>query len=337
MSIHLGDTSEKKPIGIPVFHTGIFGQSGIGKTKLLHYMIDQVVREDYRVIIIDSKSNNLGGPEFEGVGTDYPFYIEQSTDPDIFRSLIEGMRPKGKGNMERYRGGFIEICDNTKNFVDIGRNLKAKLQDPKIKGNTKAMYKEIEYDYKRLITLIENENFTTMPPKLEDQIIRIPSYRLGNLGLQGLVVKSYVELIMRSESKLIFILDEAPDFVNQKRFNPAKDVIAQPDAKGTSSKIFGWYSGQTLTQFDKANMKNLWYWAIGREMERNEKKDAFETQTFKKYKPDDFAKLKQREFIVITPDFTEQITVPKIEDNVPVVKEYVEPKPLLKEESWDDV
>jgi hypothetical protein len=311
MTIHIGDAPNGDRIDIPVHHTGVFGQTGVGKTRLLKYMIGQAVEQGFHILIFDSK---VTGAEFEGIGVDVGFYIDESTDPDIFRSLLEGMRTRGRGNMERYRGGFIEVCDGAENFGEIGRKLETKLADSKIKGYTRAMYNEIAYDYGRLMKLLKDQKFPgTLPDIRHIQVARVPTYRLPNLALQGLVVRSMVERYLHDgPHKLIIVVDEAPNFVNQKRFNPAKDALQELDAQGRSADKFGWYSGQTITGFDKANMKNLWYWVMGREMEKNEAKDVFDTQTSKALSIDEIKRMRVREFIVSTPEGARVVMVPRL-------------------------
>jgi hypothetical protein len=302
-------------------------------------MLGQVEAEGYGVLIFDSK---VTGAEFEGIGEELPFYMEQSTDPDVFRSLIEGMRTKGKGNMERFRAGFIEVCDGTKSFKEIGDNLEAKLADTKkIKGWTRGMYSEIYFDYKRLMSLVGDFEFVDGLVMLPGQVHRMPTCKLPNLALQGLVVKSCVEAVLGGGfSKLLVLVDEAPNFVPQFEFSPAKSALQRLDSQGRSKEIFGWYSGQTLTGFDKRNMKNLWYWVIGREMENNEAKDAWKTQTTKVYKQDEFRTLKTREFVAISPDFTKKITVPFVGQHVTALTPTAEPLARAFEkvvEDWSDV
>lgn len=312
MTIHLGDSADAKRFEIPVWHTGAFGQSGVGKTMLLKYMLKQATDEGYRALVIDSRLTN---PEFEGIGQDIPLYLEESTDPDVFRSLIEQMRAKGRGNMERYRGGFIEICSGAKSFAEIGRRLDAKLSDKKIKGYTRTMYFEIKHDYDRLMKLIGNFEFSKKL-KLADKspISRMETRVLPTATLQGLVVRSVIEELMRrGEKKLIVLIDEAPNFCHQEHFNPAKEAIQTLDNQGRANELFGWYSGQTLSGFDKANMKNLLYWALGREMERNEAKAVHETQTYNVLNVQEIRRLKQREFLAISPDETVKIMVPYVE------------------------
>jgi hypothetical protein len=137
---------------------------------------------------------------------------------------------------------------------------------------------------------------------------------LPNLALQGLVLKSVVDWVLRYEERVITVVDEAPNFVNQKKYNPAKETLQRLDAQGRSKEDFGWYSGQTLTGFAKENMKNLWYWVMGREMERNEAKDVHETQSQKILSVDMIKVMKVREFLVSTPDFTKLVSVPKIDE-----------------------
>ena len=303
---------------------------------MLKYMMSQAVNEGFKVLIFDSK---ITGPEFEGVGTDIPFYLQESTDPDVFRSLLEGMRTRGKGNMERYRGGFIEVCDGAKDFMELGERLQAKLSDKRIRGGTRMMYYEINHDYKRLMKLLEAKKFSKKLV-IPGPIARMPTWELPNLALQGLIVASTVEETMRTEEKMIYLIDEAPNFVSQKQFNPAKHTIQIMDAQGRSKQLFGWYSGQTLTGFDKANMKNLWYWVIGREMEQNEAKDAYGVQTTKILTLDQVRTLKVREFLVATPDFTKLVTVPYVDEEMLFPqREFweVTPETVGVPEDWSDI
>lgn len=351
--IHIGDSTDysepghivdrEERVEIPIWHTGIFAQSGMGKTKLLKYMISQAVKEHFRVIIFDSK---VVGPEFVGIGQEAPLFLRESTDPDVFRSLLEDMRTKGRGNMERYRGGFIELCDPpdgepAKDFAEIEKRLQKKLSDKKIRGSTRLMYYEINHDLVKLKKLIQSKEIASEPSTPNSMIVRYPTWQLPSLALQGLVVKSVIEEAMPFAKKTIFVIDEAPNFIHQRKFNPAKDAIQTLDAQGRSNELFGWYCGQTLTGFDKANMKNLWYWVIGREMEPNEAKDAYDIQTTKILSVDQIRTLKVRQFIVATPDTTKLITVPMVDEkalfpleNVDVMPwgEEIRPLPPIKDE-----
>jgi hypothetical protein len=336
--IHIGDDASGEKVSIPVFHTGVFGQTGVGKTSLLKYMLKQAKAEGYKAVIFDSK---LTQPEFKGIGVDVPFYLQESTDPDVYKSLIEGMRTRGRGNMDRYRGGFIEICEPfdappAKDYEDIGRRLEAKLHDSRIRGGTRAMYSEIYHDHLKLMELLGSSKYVWDDIRNyidKYDILRVPTRDLPNLNLQGLVVRSIVEALLPIGRRLIFLVDEAPNFVNQKQYNPAKSALQQLDGQGRSREIYGWYSGQTISGFDKANMKNLWYWILGREMERNEAETVFQTQTDKILTAEQIKKLKVREFIVATPEFTKLVTVPEI--STPVLIE--EAAVALPDEDWSDV
>lgn len=312
--IHVGNTEDGRRFEIPVHHTGIFGQTGVGKTRALKYMARQAVDEGFGVLIIDSK---IPHPEFNGFGIDIPLYLEESTDADVFRSLIEGMRTEGRGDMNRYRGGFIEICEppdepKAESFKHIGARLNKKLHDKAIKGNTRVMYAEIRRDYNKLMEMLGEHEFSK---KLEipRPIARMETRVLPNVALQGLIVKSVIDQVLRQEKDLIILVDEAPNFCHQKIYNPAKRALMALDAQGRSKGIFGWYSGQTLTGFDKSNMKNLWYWVIGREMETNEAKDAHSVQTFKRLSVDEIRRLGVQEFVAVSPEATEKIRIPDVD------------------------
>ena len=319
--IRIGETVEREEVSVPVFHTGIFSRSGMGKTTLIKDMIRQAVEQGFRVLIFDSK---ITEPEFEGMGTTIPFYLHQSTDPDVYRSLIESVRTGDKGDMKYFRGGFIDVCEPevgppAKDFADIGFNLQAKLDDHKrINGKTRQMYREIQRDHKVLMKMLDN--FTFWPEErlrqmFEDRnlILRMPVRDLPSLSLQGLVVRSVVQWVLyHGFRKTIIVVDEAPNFVHQSEYNPAKHALSELDAQGRSKQIFGWYTGQTLTGFDKRNMKNLQEWILGGEMERNEVKAIYQTQTDKVLTQDQIKKLKVREFIVSTPEWSKLVKVPDL-------------------------
>ena len=349
--IHIGDTKDGgERVELPVWHTGTFGQSGVGKTKLLKYMMSQANKEGFNVFIFDSK---VTGSEFEGIGEELPFYLEApldpdagAIDPDAFRSLIEGMRTDRQANMDRYRMAFIKICYGAKDFSDIGDSLKAKLANPKVRGYTEQMYSEISHDYHRLTKLLEKHPFSKelQLPASTPYIARMPTFKLPNLALQGLVVRSTVENMLRWAEKTIFLVDEAPNFVPQRGYNPAKATLQDLDEQGRKKELFGWYSGQTITGFDKANMKNLWYWIMGREMERNEAKDVYDTQTYKALTVDQVKQLKVREFIVSTPDYTKLVTVPHVDEaalfpqrNEPLVAMLPSVFRVERTEDWTEV
>lgn len=311
--IVLGHDKDGQPKKIPVHHTGVFGQTGVGKTRELKFMARQAVDAGYSVLIVDSK---IPHPEFKGFGVDVPLYLEESTDADIFRSLIEGMRTEGRGDMQRYRGGFIELTEPAdapmaENFAQIGVRLEEKMHDKKIRGSTRTMYSEIRRDFRKLIDLLGEHKFSKHL-EIPRPLARMETRVLPNVALQGLVVKSVVNEILRREKDLIILVDEAPNFVHQKYYNPAKSALMALDNQGRSKRLFGWYSGQTLTGFDKANMKNVWYYLIGREMETNEAKDAHAVQTYKRLTVDEIRRLGVQEFVVVTPNSTDKIRVPDL-------------------------
>ena len=318
MSINIGDTDAGEHISIPIHHTAIFGMTGVGKTKLLKHMLAQAVEQGFRVIIFDSK---ITGPEFAGIGEDLPFYMESpideslgQIDPDAIQALCEGMRTRKKANMDRYRGGFIEICKDAKDFAEVNKNLQSKLADNHVRGNTRLMYQEIAYDFVRLLKMLKTQHFSNTMV-LPTSIGRVPTCDLPNIAIQGLVVRSMVESLLRWPQwrKVVIIVDEAPNFIHQKKYNPAKDALQQLDAQGRSTEKFGWYSGQTITGIDKASLKNTWYWIMGREQEQNEAKDVYDTQTYKVRSADEVKQLKVRQFIVSTPDWAKLVMVPKID------------------------
>lgn len=324
-------TDSKGDVSIPVHHTGIFGRTGSGKTTLVKLMIEQAVKEGFRVLIFDSK---LTQAEFEGMGATIPFYLQENTDPDVYRSLIEGVRTRGRGNMEKFRGGFIELCEppdgkKAKDFTEIEARLREKLADTKhIKGFTRSMYSEIYHDHLKLNEMLSKHKFTEDLRRTAVQntsfIVRMPLRDLPNLNLQGLVVRSVIEELLRVAGKMIVVVDEAPNFVNQKLYNPAKSALQQLDSQGRSAQLFGWYTGQTLTGFDKGNMKNLYYWIMGGQSERNEVKAFLDTQTEPVVSKDEVKRLKTREFVVSTPDWAKLVTVPKVGDDRPPLAEKVD-------------
>ena len=314
--IHIGDAVTGEKVEIPIFHTGIFGQSGVGKTVLIKYMMTQAVKEGFKIIIFDSK---LTRAQFEGLGEIVPFYLKESTQHDVFRSLLEGMRQTEKGNMQKFRSAFISICKGAKDFDEIGERLEFKLADKRFKGWTRSMYEEIQSDYLDLVEILEGHPFTEdivgwVNSNKHGPILRMPVRNLPNLALQGLVVGSVIDAFLPHPQRIIFIVDEAPNFVNQQLFNPAKRPLSRLDSQGRDAEQFGWYTGQTISGFDKKNMKNLWYWVMGREMEQNEVDDIYNTQTQKILKKDQIKMLKVREFLVATPDFTKLVRTPKMDE-----------------------
>ena len=320
--IFIGKTESGEDISVSIHHTGIFGQTGTGKTTLVKDMIRQAVGQGFFVVVFDSKVTHA---EFEGMDMSetIPFYLQENTDPDVYRSLIEGARTRGRGSMEKYRGGFIELCEppdepKAKDYTEIERRLLAKLADKKaIKGTTRAMYSEIYHDHLNVKAMLAKHDFDD-PPHIGikygiHRIYRVPVRELPNLNLQGLVVRSIVEWVLQSGyHKMVIVVDEAPNFVSQLQYNPAKSALQMVDSQGRSAEIFGWYTGQTLSGFDKSNMKNLIYWILGRQMEKNEVASVYETQTDKVLTRDAIKKLKTRDFIVSTPDWSKLVKVPDL-------------------------
>ncbi len=322
--ILIGLDGEGEMVSVPIHHTGIFGRTGTGKTTLVKEMVKQAVKEGFRVLIFDSK---LTQAEFEDMGRTIPFYLQENTDPDVYRSLIEGVRTRGHGNMERFRSAFIQLCEPTdgkkaKDFSEIESRLREKLSNPKIRGYTHDMYAEIYHDHLKLNEMLSKHEFSERQPRFplpyladKERIVRMPVRDLPNLNLQGLVVRSTIEWMLQNRSaaeKFVIVVDEAPNFVNQKVYNPAKSALAQLDAQGRSAQLFGWYTGQTLTGFDKGNMKNLYYWIMGGQSERNEVKAFLDTQSEAVVSKDEVKRLKVRQFVVSTPDWAKLVTVPKV-------------------------
>jgi hypothetical protein len=333
LSIYIGDVDgvfdtltdkwAKLPerVVIPIFHTGIYARSGMGKTWLIQYMIEQAAKQGYHIIIFDSK---VSGPQFEDFGTEIPLYIsqpldEKEIDPDAFQSLIEKMNTEKKVDMRRYRYGFIALCRNARTLQDVRINLDGKLKDTKtIKGSTRFMYEEIEHDLRKLEKMMGKYEFSDDVYYQRASITRMATWKLPNVGLQGLVVRSVIRRLFEmakksnSKTKVILLIDEAPNFVSQSEYNPAKPALQDVDEQGRDKEIWGWYTAQNLTGFDKKNMKNLQEWILGGQMERNEKKATYDTETDKIVSVEDVAKLKVRMFIVSTPDWSKLVKVPDL-------------------------
>jgi len=88
--------------------------------------------------------------------------------------------------------------------------------------------------------------------------------------MQSLVIASTLDRVNEKERDLIVVVPEAWKFAPEGRGNPVKREAEKLIRQGASIRLFLWFDSQDLAGVDKALLKQVDNWILGRQREINE-------------------------------------------------------------------
>lgn len=255
------------PVFVPVFFTLVTGQTRLsGKTTALKALIQQAVKQGFKVLVLDTKTNDA---DYESVGANVPVCLEQTLDPLILRGLLESINER---KITALQGTLIRIVENAKNFEDLIANAE-ELEAESRAGFVKDACVQLGDLLKRLLEQTKKVP-SSSDLELPYQINRMPINDF-DVPAQQLIARSVFSKALRNQQNLLIILDEASKFLPQKYSSACSRVIQEYVTQGGATKCFLWMGTQYLATTSKDAMKTMAVKLLGTQDHITECKHTF--------------------------------------------------------------
>ncbi len=279
-----------KPVGIPLAHTVVAGQTRYGKSTCLRSLMDGLPK-DYHVLCLDVKDPR----DFAGVGSDIPIYIENRTDPLMLKQLLEQQSHLW---LRKEFPELIDLCREGDSFERVYQRVCERLEKklhPVVRDRLKVLRLLLE-------KLVEDLKATPISDSLRlNNRINVMNLSKAPSEIKQLAVYSSIKHVLYNHHNVVIVLDELPDFAPQGYRTPSKRIIIEAIRKGGAKGVWLWLAGQTITGVEKKVLKQVMIWILGHQMEINEAKRTLEQIPFKTgLKPTDIMRLPVGHFIVCT-------------------------------------
>jgi hypothetical protein len=257
-AIRLGyELGTGKEVDLPLHHIVVTGVTQLsGKTTTLESLIR---RSGLRAIAFRTKR---GESDFSGAHRHAPFFQEKS-DWQFVQSLLEAtMRER----MKFERSWIIKVCKGARSLRDVQRNVEKELQ------TAKRLDESVYTNLKAYLDLVLPEIERT--PMTKALVLKQGINVMDLVGLrdevQSLVIASTVEAVQRTEKDVVVVIPEAWKFAPEGRGNPVKKAAESLVRQGASVGIYLWLDSQDIAGIDKALLKQVDNWILGRQREFNE-------------------------------------------------------------------
>lgn len=278
--------------------TGLTQKSG--KTTTLEALI---TRSNLKAVAFRTKINESGFSQ----GSFIPPYFRERFDWEYVQSVLEAIM---KERLRFQRSWIIRACETAQSLTDVARNIDTALADPKIRSLDKSVFIELQAFFRKILPLIQYANFSRTL-ELRDglnimDLVRFP------VELQGLVIDSVLEHVLKHETDTIIIIPEAWRYLPEGRNTPVKLTAEQFIRQSASSNNFLWIDSQDITGVDKTPLKQISTWILGYQSEKNEVKRTIEQMPLpSKLRPtsDEIMTLEKGHFYCCTERFVKKVYV----------------------------
>lgn len=300
--IHLGfELGTGSPVDIPPSHIIVTGLTQLsGKTTTLEALI---TRSELKAVVFKTKP---GEREFNSGNPIAPYFKEKS-DWQYVSSLLEATL---KEKLKFERSWIMDACKGTSSLLQVKRNIEAKLANPKLGGLNRSVYTTLD-EYLNLI--IPQISVTTFSNVLELQRgINVMELNRLSDELQGLVIRSVLETVLKETHDTIIVIPEAWKFLPQGRGNPCKQAAEDFIRQGATNRNYLWIDSQEIAGVDKTPLKQVSTWILGLQSELNEVKHTLQQMPVAKQlrpKEDQIMTLQKGHFFVCTPTLSKKVYV----------------------------
>lgn len=293
--IKLGyETNTGTEIDIPIFHTVVTGITRHGKSETMNALAQRAHDQGYTILIFDVKNPR----DYGGFGQDIPIYLEEHTDPTTLKRLLENQ--SGMGLSFQF-SELIKMYEPGDTYHDM------------LERMTEAMDEDVhpvEEDKLRvLVHLLQNLTEELDRVEISDALelqpneINVMDLHAVDDSIQQLAIAGSVKQVLDEHQDVIIILDEAHNFIPQRKQPPARESLVKAIREGAANNNWLWISDQTITGVDKDPLKQVGVWILGKQREKNEAKrvlDQIPGST--SYGSDDVMTLDTGHFIVALDD-----------------------------------
>ena len=246
-----------KEIDLPLHHLIVTGLTRLsGKTTTIQALIQ---RSNLRAIAFRTKRGELG---FEGAAHIPPFFRERS-DWQYIAALLEAtMRER----LKLERPWIIRVTKGTKSLGQVRENVREGLK--KAKGLSESVYTNLAAYLDIVIPQLKAHPFSRKLTLADG--LNIMDLEGMTTEMQSLVIQSTMDHVMEKRKRVIVVVPEAWEFMPQKRGNPVKWAAERFIRQGAALGNYLWLDSQDIAGVDKAILKSVDIWILGRQRELNE-------------------------------------------------------------------
>lgn len=279
---------------VPVFHTVITGITRHGKSETMRAMAQRARDAGYTVLAFDVKNPR----DYAGLGDDIPIYLEEHTDPTTLKGLLENQSGMG---LNFQFSELIKMYEPGDTYYDMLERMAAAMEEdvhPVEEDKLRVLVHLLTNLTEELDRVAISESLA-----LVDGEINVMDLHEVDDSIQQLAIAGSVQQVLDHQQDTIIILDEAHNFIPQRRQPPARDPLVNSIREGAANNNWVWISDQTITGVDKDPLKQVGVWILGKQREKNEAKrvlDQIPGST--SYGSDDVMTLEKGHFVVALDD-----------------------------------
>jgi len=281
-----------EPVEVPLHHMCVTGLTRLaGKTTAVMGMLDRLTPMKSLVFL-----TKRGEVEIDG-HRHVPFYREQS-DWEYVESLLAAAMKTNQLKLER--SFIINASRGTSSLREVYENIKKGREGAK-RGFDESVWTNLEAYFEKVLPELEKSPFDT-------ELILYPGLNIMNLGhlseeVQSLVIASCLEEVWKNSKDVVIVVPEAWKFMPQARGNPVKWAAQHVIREGGAVGIYLIIDSQDITGVDKAILKSVDNWLLGRQREKNEVQRVLDQIPFStKPKAEEIQQLRLGQFFVAAGD-----------------------------------
>lgn len=334
---------EDYAVSIPLHHTVITGLTQLsGKTTTIDALVSRLP-EDFTALVFQTKRGEIA---FHGGREAQPFY-RANVDWEYVQSLLEAAMNE---RLKFERSWIIKATKGAETLRQVYENIQEARTGPRVRGLDESVYTNLAAYFEKVLPELEANPFA-------EQLSLQPGVNVMNLGhlseqLQSLVISSCLEEIHDSYKDTVVVIPEAWAFLPQARGNPVKWAAQHVIRQGAANGVYLWLDSQDVTGVDKAILKSVGNWFLGRQREVNEVKRVLAqlpVPSSARPKAEEVMTLPIGHFFVSAGDFCKKVYVQPswLDDNgafsvatgltSPSAVQTEEPAPTLKVPVVDDI
>jgi hypothetical protein len=246
-----------KPVNLPLHHVVAVGMTQLsGKTTTLEALIH---RSGLKALAFKTKRGERG---FEGARLHSPYFHERA-DWQYVQGLLEATL---RERMRFERSWIIRACKGTRNLREVLHNVEHELE--KARGLSESVYTNLKAYLEIVLPEIEKQYFTSELHLTEG--VNVMDLTGLRDEVQGLIIASTIDAIYENDKDVIVVIPEAWKFVPEGRSSPVKHSAERMIRQGAAIGDYLYFDSQDISGVDKALLKQVDNWILGRQREINE-------------------------------------------------------------------
>ena len=261
--IHLGyEVGTGEAVSIPMRHTVVTGLTQqSGKTSTCEALVSRLPA-GFRALVFRTKRGDLA---FDGANAITPFYRQESGWEYVLSVLEAAVKQK----LRLERSFIIKACQGTETLRQVYENI-VQSRDEARRGFDESVLTVLAAYFEKVLPQIEEGGFAdTLELATGANVMDLTRF---SEEVQALVISSCLTEIWRHATNTLVIIPEAWAFIPQSRGNPVKWAAQHVIRQGAASGVYLVLDSQDITGIDKAVLKSVDCWLMGRQREINEVK-----------------------------------------------------------------